>query len=416
MTDIEFNESLRKYARLVVRKGMDIRPGQEFLISADIECVEFVRLLTEEAYLAGAERVTARLTDERLTRISLDYMALEQYEQFPEWLAMLHNSTATNGGAALRIESSDPEAMTGVDPMKLVANTRAGRIACKEYYDAANKNRMVWCIVGAASPGWASRVYRDLPVEEATRKLWEAIFKTVRVDADDPIEAWEQHRISFQKRSAWLNSQRFDSLRLTSAKGTDLTIGLNSQGIWKGGGDALVDGTYFFPNMPTEEIFTTPHRARADGIVYSALPLVYNGSIIDDFWLRFENGRVTECSAARGLDVLQSIFAIDDGASSLGEVALVPYTSPIRQSGTLFLSTLFDENAACHLAVGLGFADCLEGGTEMDDDALAAAGVNKSATHVDFMVGTADMDIVGITADGREVPVFAAGEWSEQVG
>jgi aminopeptidase len=416
MSNLDFQAKLRKYAQLVVRKGCNIRPGQEFLIMADVDTVEFVRLLTEEAYLAGASRVTTRFTDETVSRLGYDYMELEQFEKFPEWLALLMNSSAQNGAAVLRVESSDPLAMTGVDPMKLVANQRASHVACKEYYDATNHGRLVWCIVGAAAPRWASQVYPELDSESATAALWEAIFATVRVDQDDPIEAWEQHKLSFERRCKWLNEQRFDALRINNSLGTNLTIGLIPEGIWKGGGDALVDGTYFFPNMPTEEIYTTPHRSRADGVVYSSMPLVHNGSIIDKFWIRFVSGRVTECGAEQGLDILQAIFAVDNGASSLGEVALVPWTSPIRASETLFLSTLFDENASCHLAVGLGFPDCFEGGTEMSDEDLMAAGVNKSATHVDFMVGTADTHIIGIAADGTETDIFVNGEWSKEIG
>ena len=415
MNDTEFDADLRKYAQLVVRKGCNIRPGQEFVIVANIDVIDFVRLLSEEAYLAGAKRVTTRLSDEKLSRLGYDYMPVEEFEQFPEWLALFHNSAARQGAAILRVESSDPEAMTGIDTQKVVANQRAAHIACKEYYDATNHGRMVWCIVGAAAPAWATRVYPDLDTEAATRKLWETIFKTVRVDHDDPIDAWEQHKLSFQQRSGWLNEQHFDAIRLQNSLGTDLTIGLIPEGVWKGGGDALIDGTYYFPNMPTEEIFTTPHRARADGIVYSSMPLVYNGNIIDNFWLRFANGKVVECSAEQGLEVLQSIFAIDDAASSLGEIALVPWTSPIRQAETLFLSTLFDENASCHLAVGRGFPDCFAGGTEMTDEELLAAGVNKSATHVDFMVGTVGMQVFGIAADGTETAIFIGGEWIDEL-
>jgi len=415
MNDTEFKQQLRKYARLVVKKGCNILPGQEFLITANLEVIEFVRLLSEEAYLAGARRVTVRLVDEKLSRLGYDHMAVEEFERFPEWLAMLHNSIAREGGAVLRVESSDPQAMTGVDPMKVVANQRASYEACAEYYHAVDHGRLVWCIVGAASPAWAARVYPDLEAEEATQKLWQAIFQTVRVDTDDPIAAWEAHRQSFLRRFTWLNEQRFDALRLTTGLGTDLTIGLNDKGIWKGGGDELIDGTYFFPNMPTEEIFTTPNRSRADGIVYSSMPLVYNGNIIDRFWMRFENGKVTECSAAQGLDLLQSIFAVDDASGSLGEVALVPWTSPIRQSETLFYSTLFDENASCHLALGMGFPDCYEGGTELGDDDLKAAGVNKSVTHVDFMVGTSDMTVMGIKPDGSELAIFVDGEWAGEL-
>ena len=415
MNDQEFQEALRKYARLVVRSGCNIQQGQELLITANIETIEFTRLVVEEAYLAGAKRVTVRLGDEQLTRLGLEHVALEEYEKFPEWLALLHNGMAREGAAVLRIYSDDPLALTGTDPMKLVANQRAGNAACKEYYDAMNHGRLAWCIVGAASPAWATFVYPDLDAEAATAKLWQAIFTTVRVMSDDPIAAWQAHRESFQQRTEWLNEQHFDSLHYSNSLGTDLTLGLNDLGIWKGGGGVLVDGTFFFPNMPTEEIFTTPDRNRAEGIVYSSMPLAYNGNLIENFSLKFENGRVTECRAEKGLDILQSIFAVDDAASSLGECSLVPWTSPIRLSETLFYNTLYDENASCHLAVGTGFPDCLVGGTEMNDDELKSHGVNKSATHVDFMIGTADMQIVGIQKDGTRIPIFVDGEWNEMI-
>ncbi|MDR1713724.1 MAG: aminopeptidase [Coriobacteriales bacterium] len=407
-----FAEQLQRYAELVIRSGCNLQPGQELLLSASTDCVEFARALTAAAYAAGARHVTVRFGDEGISRLHYEHAALEVFESFPEWLALLNNSMAEGGAAVLSLTSEDPLALKGVDQAKLVANARAAHAACKPFYDALDLGRTVWCIVGAASPAWAQHVFPNLGAEQATEQLWQAIFKTVRLDSDDPIAAWEAHRASFNERKAWLNAQHFDALHYFSSLGTDLTIGLNQQGLWQGGGDTLTNGRPFFPNMPTEEIFTTPDRLRADGVVFSSMPLVHHGNLIEDFWLRFEGGRMVECQARTGQDVLQAIFDVDEGACHLGECALIPWTSPIRQTGLLFYNTLFDENASCHLAVGKGFPDCLVGGQEMDTAALQAAGVNDSATHVDFMIGTADLQITGIGADGRRTEVFHTGEWA----
>jgi aminopeptidase len=412
MQDSKFKENLEAYAKLIIQGGCNLKQGQELLLSISTDCVEFARLLTEEAYRAGARHVTVRFGDEKIARLHFENCALEVFETFPEWQALLNNSLAREGAAVLSIISEDPLALTGVDQNKLVANARASHTACKEFYDGIDQGRVVWCIAGAAAPAWAEHVFPKLIPSEALEALWEAIFKTTRVDTPDPQAAWTQHRASFNERKAWLNAQRFDALRYTNKLGTDLTIGLNKRGVWQGGGDVTTDGTEFFPNMPTEEIFTTPDRLRADGVVYSSMPLVHHGSLIEDFSLTFKDGRVTSCDAQVGKDVLEAIFAVDEDAARLGECALVPWTSPIRASGILFYNTLYDENASCHLAVGQGFPDCLEGGQEMDEDALKDAGVNKSATHVDFMIGTEDLRIVGTKADGTEALIFSEGEWA----
>jgi aminopeptidase len=412
MSDSHFSDKLQAYARLIIQGGCNLKPGQELLLSISTDCVEFARLLTDEAYRAGARHVTVRFGDEKIARSHFDNCALEVFETFPDWQALLNNSLAREGAAVLNVLSEDPLALTGVDQNKLVASARASHTACKEFYDGIDQGRVVWCIVGAAAPAWAEHVFPELSPSEALAALWEAIFKTVRIDTPDPLAAWDQHRASFNERKAWLNNQHFDALHYTNSLGTDLTVGLNSKGLWQGGGDVTVEGTEFFPNMPTEEIFTTPDRLRASGVVYSSMPLVHHGSLIKDFSLSFSDGRVTDCKAKTGQDVLEAIFAVDEDAARLGECALVPWTSPIRESGILFYNTLYDENASCHLAVGQGFPDCLEGGQELDEDALKAAGVNKSATHVDFMIGTKDLSIVGVKQDGTEVKIFDRGEWA----
>ncbi|MDR3052814.1 MAG: aminopeptidase [Coriobacteriales bacterium] len=412
MDTTAFTNNLQKYAQLIIKSGCNLKAGQELFISISTECVEFARLLTAEAYAQGARHVTVKFHDEKIARLHYDNCPLEVFESVPEWAALLNNSMAREGAAILSVVSSDPYAMVGIDQAKPVASAVASHAACKEFYDALDLGRVVWCIVGAAAPAWARVVFPAVPVEQAVAQLWDAIFAATRVTAPDPVLAWEAHRASFNERKQWLNEQQFDALQYRNSRGTHLTIGLNARGIWQGGGDMTIDGTAFFPNMPTEELFTTPDRLRAEGVVYSSLPLVHNGALIEDFSLRFKEGRVVDCQAAVGQDVLEAIFKVDQNAARLGEVALIPYTSPIRQSGILFYSTLFDENASCHLAVGQGFPDCLEGGQTKSEDELLAAGVNKSATHVDFMIGTPDLQITGITASGEHIPVFKDGEWA----
>jgi len=408
----QLHTSLKDYARLIVSKGCNLKAGQELLLSISTDCVEFARILTAEAYAQGARRVTVRFGDEKIARLHFENCALEVFESFPEWQALLNNSMAREGAAILSVISEDPLALVGIDQQKLVANTRSAYAACKEFHDLIDQGKVVWCIVGAAAPGWASKVFPSLPADEATGKLWEAIFKAMRLDAKDPQKAWEEHRKSFNERKQWLNAQRFDSLRFTSSLGTDLIVGLNEKGIWQGGGDVTVDGWEFFPNMPTEEVFTTPDRLRADGIVFSSMPLIHHGCPIEDFSIIFKDGKAVDCTARVGQDVLEAIFTVDEHAARLGECALVPWSSPIQQSGILYYNTLYDENASCHLAIGQGFPDCLEGGQSMDEEELVSCGVNKSATHVDFMIGTKDMSIIGIKKDGIEVAVFCNGNWA----
>lgn len=408
----DFAAQLEKYAQLVVQSGCNLKPGQELFINASTDTCEFARLLTAAAYQQGARKVTVLFADEQISRLHYENCDLEVFEDYPKWQALLQNSMAENGAAMLRILSEDPLAMVGLDKNKFVANARAAHTACKPYHEAFDQGRLVWCIVGAAAPKWASHVFPDLPLEAAMDKLWQAIFASVRVDQADPIAEWDKHRQSFDERKAWLNSQHFASLHYVSQNGTDLVVGLNQKGLWQGGGDVTVNGTEFFPNMPTEEIFTSPDRLRANGIVYSSMPLVIYGSLVEDFSLSFQDGKVCAAKARVGQDSLDAALAVDDGAARLGECALIPWTSPIRASGILFYNTLYDENASCHLALGKGFSDCFEGGLTMNEDELEAAGVNNSASHLDFMVGTADLNIFGIKADGQELAIFENGEWA----
>ena len=405
-------EALQKYAHLLVAGGCNLQPGQELYVSADVTQAPLVRLVVAEAYGMGASNVTTYYTDEQVSRINYLEKSLEQFADFPEWRAVLQNGVARRGAALLFISSEDPMGLAGVDPKKLSTFQVAATKACKEWRDGMDFGRNVWVIAGAASPAWASRVFPDLPEDEAMEKLWAAILHTARADGADPCADWLTHDESFVERAAWLNEQKFTALHYTNSLGTDLTIGLNADGIWAGGGETTVSGTRFFPNMPTEEIFTSPDYRRVDGVAVASMPLNHGGALVQDFRVEFQGGRVTGYHAKQGEDVLASIIDTDEGSHYLGECALVPYGNPIQQTGILFLNTLYDENAACHIALGRGFAECLAGGRDMSAEELKERGVNDSLTHVDFMIGTADLNIMGVRPDGTEVPVFINGVWA----
>ena len=406
------DEKLKRYAELVVKVGCALKEGQEFYVSADVSQVQLVRHVVRCAYESGASNVHVQWADEVVGRMNYDYKSVESFKEFPEWRATLLNGMAKRGAALLFISSEDPEAMSGIDQAKLMNWILASNKACRDWRDGMDYGRNVWCIIGAASPAWAKRVFPDLPEEEATAKLWDAILHTARCDGEDPAADWAAHERSFHERKAWLNSQNFEALHYTNSLGTDITVGMTDKHIWEGGGEITVDGTFFFPNMPTEEIFTTPHRLHTEGLVVSSIPLNHDGALVEGIRIRFEGGRAVEYSATRGEDVLRQIIETDEGSHYLGECALVPKTSPIKQTGILFLNTLFDENASCHFALGKGFPECYDGGRDLNKDELAAVGLNDSATHVDFMLGTDDLCIDGIKPDGTVVPVFREGTWA----
>ena len=409
---MSLNDQLSVYAKLLIETGCALRPGQELFLTAPVDCAPFARMVAAAAWAAGAGAVTVEWADQAVSRLKYLHAPQSAFESVPEWKREQLNGAAERGAAILTLDGDDPDGMAGIDPARFTAWARASHRDCKAFYDGMDLGRNVWCIAGAATPAWAKKVFPHLSEQEALERLWAAILSTARSDGPDPAAAWQAHSAAFQRRVKLLNDRQFDTLHYTAANGTDFTVGLNPRHLWAGGGAETVDGVRFFPNMPTEEIFTSPHRDRADGIVHSALPLNYNGGLIEDFWVRFEAGRAVDCGARVGADRLQSILDTDEGAHHLGEVALVPHASPIAQSGILFYSTLFDENAACHLALGKGFPECVEGGLEMDEAALAQHHINLSATHVDFMIGTADLNITGILPDGTQVPIFRTGTWA----
>lgn len=405
-------EKLKEYARLAVVTGLAVKPGQEVMISASVEVADFVHLVMEQAYKAGASDVVVEWMDNEAAKLRYQHSYMEKISQCPEWTSLMRNTMAQRGAAFLSIRSDDPRVLADVDPKKPAAAQKASRNACGPFVEAHRNGTMPWCIIGAASPKWAQAVFPDLPEQEALDRLWDAIFQTARVDSGDAVAAWEAHRQEFQKRIAWLNEQAFDALHYQNSLGTDLTVGLLPGGIWCGGGAATADGRWHFMNLPTEEVYTAPHRERTEGTVYSSMPLNFNGNLIDQFYLTFEKGRVVDFGAKQGEEVLRSILEMDEGAKYLGECALVPYDSPISNLEILFYNTLYDENASCHLAVGSGISEAIEGGMSKSREELLQVGINDSLTHVDFMFGTADLSITGIRPDGTRVPVFQNGNWA----
>lgn len=403
---------LERYADLIVRKGVNVKRDQEVVIRCPVERADFCRILVARAYAAGAGHVTVIWGDDVVSRLTYENVAASWFEQTPEWQRVQLDSLAEAGACFIFVEGADPAALKGIDPAKPAAASKAQNTQCRAFRHGLDFNINPWCIAGAPVAAWARQVFPDCEDDEvAVYRLWRAILSVAHADGEDPEADWELHDATFEKNLRFLNGKHFDRLHYTSENGTDLVVGLNPGGIWAGGRGETPDGHPFFPNIPTEEVFTSPDCTRVDGIVYSALPLIHHGNRVDRFWLRFEAGRVVDFDAEVGRATLQSILDTDEGARRLGEAALISKNTPIRESEILFYDTLYDENASCHLALGIGFAECLEGGYDMTSAELQAAHVNHSATHVDFMIGTDDLDIVGITADGEEIPVFVNGQW-----
>lgn len=403
---------IKRYANLIVRKGVNVQLGQEVVVQAPVETAAFVRILVAAAYGAGAGHVTVMWRDDEITRLTYDNVATTWFETTPEWQRVQLDSLAEMGACFIFVEGADPEALKDVDPAKPAAAAKARNTQCKAYRRGLDFNINPWCIAGVPVAAWACHVYPDVPEEVAVYRLWCAILSVARADGEDPEAEWELHDATFEKNLRFLNEQHFDSLHYMSENGTDLVIGLTDKHVWEGGSTVTPAGVDFFPNIPTEEVFTSPDCERVDGIVYSALPLVHHGNKVNRFWLRFEAGRVVDYDAEVGRATLTSILETDEGARRLGECALISKNTPIRETETLFYDTLYDENASCHLALGGGFAETYEGGSEMTPEQLREVGVNKSSTHVDFMIGTDDLDIMGIRADGEEIPVFVNGQWN----
>ncbi len=410
MTNASFEDRLTAYAELLVRVGVNVQPGQKLLVRASTESAPLVRKVAEIAYRIGSPLVDVHWNDDGVTRARFLHGPEGSFSTISEWRAKAMIQLAEEGAASLAISSDDPDMLAGTDPDRFSTYMKAWRPAVKPYSDVAMNDGIAWSVAAAAAPAWAKRVFPGLPESEAVAKLWDAIFAATRIDEPDPVAAWRAHTDRLKAMKDRLNDQRFAALRFR-APGTDLRVGLADGHVWDGGVSRTPDGTEFVANMPTEEVFTAPHRANVDGVVRASMPLAYNGTIIDDFALTFEAGRVVEARAGSGQKALDNILGTDEGSRRLGEVALVPASSPIAKTGILFLETLFDENAACHIALGKAYGLTVKGSDAMTPEQRAEVGMNESLSHVDFMIGSAEMDVDGERANGELVPVLRQGEW-----
>lgn len=403
---------LIKYASLAVNIGVNIQKDNILVISSPIETAEFARLITEEAYKSGAKDVIVHYGDQKLTKIKLENSSLETISNIPEWQAESYNYYARQEACFISISASDPDGLKGVPVEKIGASQKARTSALKEYFDNSMSNKCRWCVLSVPTLSWAKKVFPKVSDDEAMESLWDVIFKTVRVDTENPVNAWEKHNAYLEEKIKFMNNNNFKSVHLKSANGTDLNIELPEGHIWAGGSERDVNGIPFNANMPTEEVFTLPKKTGVNGIVYSSKPLSYAGNLIDNFSITFKDGKAIDFTAETGYDVLKQMLESDEGAKYLGEVAFVPYNSPISNSKLIFFNTLFDENAACHLAFGRAYESCVKDADKYSEEELEKIGVNNSIIHVDFMIGTSDLEVTGINENGETIQIFSNGNWA----
>ncbi|PAE18557.1 aminopeptidase [Bacillus sp. 7504-2] len=407
----DFQRNLEKYAELAVKVGVNIQKGQTLVINTALDSAEFVRLVVKKAYEAGAYNTIVNWNDDIVSRTKYDLAPDEAFQEYPEFRAKEMINLAENGAAFMSIVSSSPDLLKGVNPERIANFQKASGKALSTYRKYIQSDKVSWTVIAAPSQKWAEKVFPNEEPEISIQKLWNAIFKATRVDLDNPVEAWKKHDQTLHEKVNYLNAKRYKKLHY-KAPGTDLTIELPEKHLWVGAGSVNEKGYEFMANMPTEEVFTVPHKTGVNGTVASTKPLSYGGNLIDNFSVTFENGRIVAVKAEEGEEILKRLVETDEGSHYLGEVALVPHNSPISQSNILFYNTLFDENASNHLAIGSAYAFCIEGGKKMSSEELAENGLNESITHVDFMIGSAEMDIDGINADGSKEPVFRKGDWA----
>lgn len=407
----EFQQKLEKYAELAVKVGVNIQKGQTLVINANLDARDFARLVVKKAYETGANNVIVNWSDDVVTRLKYDMAPDEIFLEYPEWRAKEVTELAEKGAAFMSILSSSPALLKGVKSERIANFQKASGTALKQYRQFVQSDKISWTVIAVPSQGWADMVFANEPEEKRIDLLWDAIFSTIRIESDDPVAAWKKHDQTLHEKVDYLNEKKYKKLHYI-APGTDLTIELPEKHIWCGAGSINEKGFEFMANMPTEEVFTVPHKTGVNGTVSSTKPLSYGGNIIDQFTLTFENGKIVDAKAKEGEEILNQLIATDEGSHYLGEVALVPYHSPISLSNILFFNTLYDENASNHLAIGSAYAFCLEGGKTMSQDELKEHGLNESITHVDFMIGSVEMDIDGITADGKIEPIFRNGDWA----
>lgn len=411
MSDNRFEQNLEKYAQLIVEVGVNVEKSHTVVLSIAVDQAPLARLITKKAYELGAAEVILQWTDDAINKDFFLYAAEDRLTELPQYIVDRGDDWLAKGASRISVVSSSPDALAGTDADRVASYQQASGKALANIRKATQANKISWTVVAAAGQEWAQKVFPDLEPAAAQEKLWDEIFKTTRIYSDDPVAAWKAHDAKLAEKAAELNKEQFVSLHYT-APGTDIVIGLPENHLWEGAGSFNSRGEKFMANMPTEEVFTAPDSRRVDGVISSTKPLSYAGNIISGMKFTFKDGKVVDFSAEQGEEVLAKLLDTDEGAKHLGEVALVPDPSPISQSGIIFFNTLFDENASNHLAFGSAYAFNLQGGTEMCEEELDAAGLNRSHTHVDFMVGSDQMDIDGIKADGTVIPVFRNGDWA----
>ncbi|WP_433946673.1 aminopeptidase [Paenibacillus sp. SN-8-1] len=407
----DFQEKLHKYAELAVKVGVNVQPGQTLVVNSTLDGAELVRLIVQKAYEAGARTVKVNWSDDTVTRLRYQLAAEDSFLDEPKWYAGELLELVENGAAILHVISSDPDLLKGVSSERLTNHQKTYGKAMSKFRQYQQADKFSWSIVAVPSEAWAAKVFPDVPADQQIDKLWEAIFRTVRVDQPNTISAWEEHIANLNQKSEYLNNKNFKKLHYI-APGTDLTIELPEGHLWVAADSVNEQGHTFLANLPTEEVFTAPLRTGVNGTVSSTKPLSHSGNIIDEFTITFEQGRIVDVKAKQGEETLKQLVELDEGSHYLGEVALVPHGSPISQSNILFYNTLFDENASNHLAIGSAYAFNLKDGKGLSQEQLLERGLNTSITHVDFMVGSGEMDIFGITADGEKIQLFHKGNWA----
>ena len=410
VTNLSFEEKLRNYARLAVRIGLGVREGQRVLVEAPVETAPLARLLVREAYDAGASFVDVRWDDDDVQLARFTLAPEGTFGQISRWRVDAETETADAGGAVIAIRATNPNLYAGIDPARVTTHQRALAAYRKPYSLQVMTNRLNWNLISAPVPEWAELMFPGLPRDEAVQQQWDAIFAATRADQPDPVAAWQAHLADLKRRRELLTEKQYAALHFKGGE-TDLTVGLADDHIWGGGAAQTPSGITFTANIPTEEVWTAPHRERVDGVVVSTKPLSYNGVLIEGIRIRFEGGRVVEATAQQGQDTLAQLIDTDEGSHRLGEVALVPHSSPISRSGLFFFNTLYDENAASHIAIGSAYRFNVRGGVDMTLEEFQAKGGNDSLTHVDWMIGSGEMDVDGITRDGQREPVMRAGEF-----
>lgn len=401
---------LRNYAKLIAKMGINVRKDQDVIIVADLDQPEFVEMLVDECYKAGAGKVKVDFSYQPLQKLDVKYGTVEKLGKVEMWEEEKLKHQVETLPARIYLMSEDPDGLDGIDQDKYASVIAMRSKVIKKYRDKMN-NHYQWCIAAVPGKAWAKKLFPELRVSAAVEKLWEAILTASRA-MDDPLEAWKKHNADLDKRCKFLNDLGIDKLEYKSSNGTDFTVGLLKESKFAGGGEYTLEGTYYNPNIPSEEVFTSPDKRTAEGIVYSSKPLSYNGQVIDNFSIRFEKGKAVEVKAEKNEELLRKMISMDEGASYLGECALIAYDSPINNLGLVFCNTLFDENASCHLAMGKGFLECVKDYDKYTAEECYEMGINDSFMHEDFMIGTKDLSVTAYTRDGKVVPIFRDGNWA----